>query len=87
MNPGQVVRGFLLYKAMKNKNIEVQQTSQSYIQPSRNTGQPAHVVQDGWVAYFTLPSYRHAHSANQSEGRGFFKGQNLNNHYGKKGSV
>jgi hypothetical protein len=62
---------------MRNKKSVVQQEPlQSYIQPSRDlAGQPAHVVQDGWIAYFTLPSYQHAHPSSESSGRGFFKGQ------------
>jgi hypothetical protein len=72
---------------MKNKDIQVQQTAEKYIQPSHNmVGQPAHVVQDGWIAYFSLPSYQHARASNEKEGRGFFRGHSSIHQQGKKNS-
>jgi hypothetical protein len=62
---------------MKKKNSQVPEgTINSYIQPSRDlTGQPAQVAQDGWIAYFTLPSSKHSHPSYEEGGRGFFKGK------------
>jgi hypothetical protein len=70
---------------MKSKDILVNETTQEYIQPSHNlVGQPAPVVQDGWIAYFSLPSYQHARASNEKEGRGFFKGHSVHHHQAKK---
>jgi hypothetical protein len=69
---------------MKKRNsTEVHQGTdlKSYIQPSFNGGQPAHVAQGGWIAY--LPSVQHAKPSFSNEGRGFFKGHGLKSMYGK----
>ena len=59
----------------------------TYIQPSRDlAGQPAQVAQDGWIAYFSLPSRRYAPSSTEGNGRGFLNGHRLNYTYGKKSS-
>jgi hypothetical protein len=68
----------------RRKSTEVPHGTEfnSYIQPSSVPGgQPAHVVQDGWIAY--LPSVQHAKPSFSHEGRGFFKGHGLKSMFGK----
>jgi hypothetical protein len=64
----------------RRKNIDVSEGNvlNSNIQPSHNMGQPAPVVQDGWIAY--LPSMQHAKPSFSNEGRGFFKGNGRSMH-------